>query len=208
VAHTTERTRLTVAWYGGTMRAIAIVTGTGHWYRIGEDLVDVRWVYVHDWTGTHRDEYVLTTDLTMKPQRLVECDTQRRSIDTTFQACRESLKLDSTQGDGQHTVLRFTPGVFGLSTMVVLLYLQLPSSSSTLSALFWRGQSTVTCSAMLTCVRRALWAAWCFQPAADPRQCSNLSPSFQDTILSALAPAASRAGEVMSQARISVPWAI
>jgi hypothetical protein len=99
---------------GDTRRAIEIVTSTGHWYRIGEDLVEVRWVYVHDGTGTHRDAYFWTTALTMKPHPMVECDTQRWSIATTFQACREYLKLESTTGDGQHTVLRFTPCVFGL----------------------------------------------------------------------------------------------
>jgi hypothetical protein len=72
-AHTAKRTSLTVAWYGGTTRDIEVITGTGHWYRIGEDLVEVRWVDVHDGTGTHRNEYVLTTDLTMKPQQMVEC---------------------------------------------------------------------------------------------------------------------------------------
>jgi hypothetical protein len=63
VAHTAIRTSLMVAWYGGTTRAIEVVTDTGHWYRIGEDLVAVRWVYVQDATGTHRDEYLFTTDL-------------------------------------------------------------------------------------------------------------------------------------------------
>jgi hypothetical protein len=48
VANTAQRTCLTVAWYGGSTRDIEVVTGTGHWYRIGEALVGVRWVYVHD----------------------------------------------------------------------------------------------------------------------------------------------------------------
>jgi hypothetical protein len=203
VANTPTRTRLTVAWYGGTTREIEIVTGTGHWYRIGEDRVDVRWGYVHDGTGTHRDESFLTTDITMKPQPMVACDTQRWSIDTTFQECREYLKRESTKGDGQHTVLRCTPGVFGRYTMVVLLSRQLPSSSSTLRAIFWRGNSTVTVSDRLTCVRRALWEQWGVHTPADPREFSTLSPSFQEMLLSALAPAASRAGEVLSQASLS-----
>jgi hypothetical protein len=117
--------------------------------------VGVRWAYVHDGTGTHRDEYFFTTDMTMKPQQIVECYTQRWSIETTFQECREYLKLESTKGYGQQTVLRFTPCVFGLYTMVVLLYLQLLHPASTLSAVFWRGKSTVTFSDMMTCVRRA-----------------------------------------------------
>jgi hypothetical protein len=85
----------------------------------------------------------------------VECYTPRWSIDTTFQECREDLKLESTKGYGQQTVLRFTPCLFGLYTLVVLLYLQLPRPSNTLSAVCWRGKSTVTFSAMMTCVRRA-----------------------------------------------------
>jgi hypothetical protein len=190
VAHTATRTRLRVAWYGGTTRDIEIVTGTGPWYRIGEDLVAVRWVYVHDGTGTHRDEYCLTTALTMKPQQIVECDTQRWSIETTFQACREDLQLESTTGYGQQTVLRCTPCVCGRYTIVVRLYLQLPKSSRSLRAIFWRGKSTVTCSDRLTCVRRALWEQWCFHTRAHAQECSTRSPSFQETILYALAPAA------------------
>jgi hypothetical protein len=190
VANTAQRTRLMVAWYGGATRDIEIVTGTGHWYRIGEDLVDVRWVYVHDCTGTHRDEYFFTTDIMMKPQRMLECYTQRWSIETTFQECREYLKLESTKGYGKQTVLRCAPCLFGLYTIVVLLYLQLPSSSATFRATFWRGKSTVTFSDMLTCVRRALWEQWCFHTQAHSQEFSKLSPSFQETILYALASAA------------------
>jgi hypothetical protein len=190
VANTAQRIRLTVAWYGGSTRDIEVVTGTGHWYRIGEALVEVRWVYVHDCTGTHRDEYFFTTDMTMKVQHIVECYTQRWSIETTFQECREYLKLESTKGYSQQTVLRFTPCLFGLYTLVVLLYLQLLHPSSTLRAIFWSGKSTVTFSDMITCVRRALWEQWCFHTLADPQEFSKLSPSLQNIILYALAPAA------------------
>lgn len=160
VTNTDKRTHLMVAWYGGSTRDIEIVTGPGHWYRIGEALVEGRWLYVHDCTGTHRDEYFFTTDLTMKPQQMVECYTQRRSIETTCQECREYLKLESTKSYGKQTVLRFTPCLFGLSTVVVLLYLQFPRSSSTRSAVFWRGKSPITFSDMMTCVRRVLWTQW------------------------------------------------
>jgi hypothetical protein len=56
VANTAQRIRLTVAWSGGSTRDIEVVTATGHWSRIGEALVGGRGVYVHDGTGTHRDE--------------------------------------------------------------------------------------------------------------------------------------------------------
>jgi hypothetical protein len=113
VAHTATRTRLMVSWYGGSTRDIEVVAGPGHWYRIGEELVAVRWVYVHDCTGTHRDAYLLTTDITMKPPQIVACYTQCWSIETTFQECREYLYLESTKGYGQVTVLRCTPCLWG-----------------------------------------------------------------------------------------------
>jgi DDE superfamily endonuclease len=190
VAQTGKRTRLMVAWYGGSIRDIEVVTGTGHWYRIGEPLVEVRWVYIHDCTGTYRDEYFFTTDLSMCPKRIVECYTQWWSIETTFQECREYLKLESPKGYGQETVLRFTPCLFGLYTLVVLLYLQLPCPSRMLKAVFWRGKATVTFSDMMTCVRRVLWEQWYFHTRDDRQAFSKLSPSLQDTILYALAPAA------------------
>jgi len=73
VVHTTHRTQFTVAWDGRTTSAIELITGTGHWYRLGEALVAVRWVYGHDAAGTHCDESCVTTALPLRPKQLVEC---------------------------------------------------------------------------------------------------------------------------------------
>ena len=53
---TKQRQKLTVNWYGGQSRRVEVVTGTGHWYQSGAGRVEVLWVFVHDLTGTHRDE--------------------------------------------------------------------------------------------------------------------------------------------------------
>jgi DDE superfamily endonuclease len=174
VAQTTQRTRLTVAWDGGSTRDLEIVTGTGHWYRIGEALVAVRWVYVHDCIGTHRDESFFATDLHLSPKQIVECYTPRWSLETTFQECREYLKLESTKCYGKQTVLRLTSSLLGLYTIVVLLYLQLPASLNSASVLSWNGKSAVTFSDMMVCVRRAIWQQWFFQTPATTRAFSKL----------------------------------
>jgi hypothetical protein len=153
-------------------------------------VVAVRWVYVHDVTGTHRDEYLFSTDLRMSPQQIVECYTQRWSIETTFQECREYLKLESTKCYSQQTVLRFAPCLFGLYTIIILLYLQLPDSLHFPAVLSWHGKSTVTFSDMMMCVRRALWQQWFFQTPMTTKPFSKLPRSLQETILYALAPAA------------------
>jgi hypothetical protein len=126
----------------------------------------------------------------MRPQQIVACETQRWSMETTFQGCRECLQLESTKGDSQATVLRLTPCLWGLYTAIVLRYLQLPKTSSTLRAVFWKGKTTVTFSDMMTCVRRAICEQGLFHTPNDRQAFSKLSRSLQETILYALAPAA------------------
>jgi len=67
----------------------------GHWFKNGEGLVPVCWVFVHDLSGTHRDDYFFTTDVTMTPQTIVETFTGRWSIETTFQEMRAYLGLET-----------------------------------------------------------------------------------------------------------------
>lgn len=52
--------RAVVRWYGGGTRRVAVAGGTGHWYKSGRGLVPLRWVFVRDRQGTHRDEYFVT----------------------------------------------------------------------------------------------------------------------------------------------------
>ena len=72
VASIVKGQHLDVAWYGGGRRRVEVITGTGDWYKSGRPLVPVRWVFVRDLTGTHRDEYFFTTDSTMGPRMVVE----------------------------------------------------------------------------------------------------------------------------------------
>jgi hypothetical protein len=87
---------------------------------------------------------------------------------STFQEGREYLKLASTQGYGKPTVLRFTPCICGLYTIIVLRYLQRPDALHAPAVLSWHGKSTVTFSDMLVCVRRAIWQQWLCQTPTAP----------------------------------------
>ena len=107
-----------------------MVSGTGHWYKGGEGLVEVAWVFVQDRTGTHRDSYLFSTDLTMTAQQVIETYTGRWSIETTFQEMRAYLGLETTRGWKQRTVLRAAPCLFGLYSVVALLYAELPAETA------------------------------------------------------------------------------
>ena len=59
----------------------------------GGGLVEIRWVFVHDLTGTHRDDYFFTTDRSLRASEIIEIFTGRWSIETMFQEMRAYLGL-------------------------------------------------------------------------------------------------------------------
>jgi hypothetical protein len=189
VAQTKKRQRLNVAWYGGGRRAVAVVTGTGLWYRSGEGTVPVRWVFVQDRTGTHRDEYFFTTDQHMSPTTLIETYTGRWNIETTFQELRSYVGLETTRGWCKNTVLRAEPCLFGLYTVVALLYVALPVRYARVRAVEWPGKRAVTFSDAITAVRRWLWQEWVFAIPRHSEAFQKLPPAFRSLLLSGLAPA-------------------
>ena len=190
VAATRKRRRVRVAWYGGGTRWVEIVTGTGHWYKSGHGLVEVRWVYVHDCTGTHRDEYLFSTDIHMKPEQIIEIYTRRWNIETTFQEMRSHLGLETTRGWKRNTVLRAAPCLFGLYSIVVLLYAQMPPQLRCQIHLHWEGKKIITFSDAITSVRRWLWTDSIFETAGHGQALSKLPPDLCQILLNALAPAA------------------
>src|SRR5215469_5229521 len=190
VVATTPRRRLNVAWYGGGRRDVEVVTGSGPWYKAGQGLVRVRWVYVHDLTGTHRDEYFYSTDVTMTAQQILEEYTGRWNIETTFEDSRAYLGLESTRGWCERTVGRAEPCLLGLYSVVSLPYESLPAEEQQRGIVEWAGKTTVTFSDAITAVRRWLWTRWVFPQVDHGDTFAKLPEPFQQLLLYGLAPAA------------------
>jgi len=184
------RTRHDVAWYGGGRRDVEAVSGVGHWYKGGVGLVWVRWAFVHDNSGTHRDEYFYTTDPTLTPVEVIEHYAQRWNIETTFAEMRSYLGLETTRGRCAKTVLRAEPSLFGLYSVVALWYEQLPAEAQDEPGVDWEGKATVTFSDAITAVRRWLWTDWVFATEGHDSPFAKLPEPLRRTLLYALAPAA------------------
>jgi hypothetical protein len=190
VAATSVRTAWNVSWYGGGRRDVETVGGTGQWYKGGAGLVPVAWVFVRDRTGTHRDSYLFSTDLALTAQQVIETYTGRWSIETTFQELRAYLGLETTRGWKQSTVLRAAPCLFGLYSVVALLYSQLPADMARPGAVAYRGKTEPAFSDAITAVRRQLWLEGVFESHGQTEVFQNLPRPFQAVVLAALAPAA------------------
>jgi hypothetical protein len=181
---------LEVAWYGGGRRQVEVVSAVGHWYKSGAGLVEVRWVWVHDVTGTHRDEYFYSTDVTRTAAQIIEAYTQRWNLETTFQEMRAYLGLETTRGWCAQTVRRAAPCLFGLYTVVTWLYTQLRDAGRATTAVAWDEKATVTFSDAISTVRRWLWTDWVFAQHGQAQAFAKLPQPLQEIVLYALAPAA------------------
>jgi hypothetical protein len=160
VAKKKKGRRLRVRWYGGGWRNVEVISGTGHWYKSGQGLVPVLWVFVRDLDGTHRDEYFFTTDTRLSAKQVIEMYGGRWNIETTFQEMRSHLGLETTRGWSQATVLRMAPCLFLLYTLVVVFYDTLPWSNPHVRRTRWLGKEAITFSDMMCSVRRYLWMEW------------------------------------------------
>jgi len=185
-----KRQRLHVTWYGGGQRHIEVVTQVGHWYKAGSGLVPVRWVYVHDCTGTHRDEYFFSTDVDLSAKQIVEAYTRRWNIETTFQEMRTWLKVEKTRGWTEKTVLRTAPCLFGLYAVIAVIYAELPAKWRDERVIVRTKKTCVTFSDAITAVRRWLWAEWIFATPSHSGAFTKIPPRLRAALLTSLAPSA------------------
>jgi DDE superfamily endonuclease len=157
--------RFTVNWYGGKTRRVELIWGEGHWYKGGGGLVPVRWVFVRDLSGTHRDEYFYTTDATMAPDRIVSLYTGRWSIEVTFEEVRAHLGFATPRNWSIKSVLRTAPCLLGLFSVVSLIFARLVRDKPVKPACGpWYAKTEASFSDAITLVRRLCWAEVLKQP--------------------------------------------
>jgi len=159
-----RRRPATVSWYGGADRRIQLVSGTGQWYRAGEGLVPVRWVFTHDLQGTHRDEYFYATDPTLDPTQIISWYTGRWPIETTFQEMRAHLGFETTRQRTQNSVTRTGPCLLGLFSVITLIYAEhLRRHSPRPACTAWYVKTEPTFADAIATVRRLFWEKTVFQ---------------------------------------------
>jgi hypothetical protein len=153
-----KRHRATVRWYGGKTRRVELVSEAAHWYKGGEGLVPVRWVFVHDLDGTHRDEYFYSTDPDMRPEDIVSLYTGRWSIEVTFQEVRTHLGFATPRSWCKNSVLRSAPCLLGLFSVVSLLFQRMMRERTvTPRSTPWHARAEITFADAIQSVRRLLW---------------------------------------------------
>jgi hypothetical protein len=180
--------RATVTWYGGSTRRVELISDTGQWYRIGQGLVPLRWVHVRDREGTHRDDWVYSTDPTLSPAQIVSFFTGRWPIETTFQEVRAHLGFETTRQRAEKSVLRMGPCLLGLFSVVCLIYAEhVKHAKVSPQQTPWYTKQEPTFADALTTVRQLLWEQTVFKQSRLHGGFQKLSPLLRQTLLDVVA---------------------
>ena len=181
----------TVSWYGGSERKVKLTGDTGWWYKAGKGLVPVRWVFVHDVQGTHRDEYFYTTDTSLSLQQIASWFTARWPIETTFQEVRAHLGFETPRQYVAKSVLRTAPCLLGLFSIICLIFAQHERFHRIeLRRTQWYVKAEPTFSDVIATVRRLFWQESIFAKASDHSGFNKLPSKLRNMLLDYLSQAA------------------
>ena len=112
--------RITVeGWYGRASRRLDIASGTALWHHPGMR-VAIRWVLVRDPTGEKEPQAFLCTDLRADPVDVLRWFVRRWRTETTFEEARRHLGMETQRQWSDLAILRTTPALLGLFSLVAL----------------------------------------------------------------------------------------
>ncbi len=154
----TEWQTVTVRWYGGITRMVRLATGTALWHHSGKPLVAIRWVLISDPDGKFESQALLSTDATHTPSQIVEWFVQRWQLEVTFEEARAHLGIETQRQWSDLAILRTTPALLGLFSLVTLFAHQLLQGQELpVRQAAWYTKALPTFSDTLAFVRQHLW---------------------------------------------------
>ena len=149
---------LSVRWYGGTTRRVRLASATAVWYHSGLPPISLRWVLVSDPDGKFESQALLSTDPEASPAQIVEWFVQRWQLEVTFEEARAHLGIETQRQWSDLAILRTTPALLGLFSLVTLFaHHLLQGRELPVRQAAWYTKALPTFSDTLAFVRQQLW---------------------------------------------------
>jgi hypothetical protein len=124
----------------------------------------------------------------MTAKQIIEKYTGRWSIEVTFEEVRAYVGFGTTRGHVENTITREAPCLFGLFSLIALIFDQLPNKYKTIF-ITWDQKQEITFSDAITAVRRFLWVEWIFETLRFKTTFQKFPQKIQRMLLYNLAPA-------------------
>lgn len=125
VDETTVWTEASVAWYGGRTKTVRLASGEALWYHSGLPPVRIRWVLISDPAEGFEPQAMLCTDTAVSQEQIVEWFVLRWQLEVTFEEARAHLGVETQRQWSKLAIVRTTPALLGLFSLVTLLAHQL-----------------------------------------------------------------------------------
>jgi hypothetical protein len=162
-----------VPWYDAQARPVELASGTAVWYHAGMPVVPLRWVLVRDGAGEFAPQALLSTDPSATPTQIVGYFVLRWQLEVTFHEVRDHLGVETQRQWSDRAILRTTPALLGLFSLVTLAaHASLHGQSLPVRRAAWYVKELPTFSDTLAFVRQQLW----------PVSISYLSPAQPDLV--------------------------
>ena len=163
-AHTSWQKIGLLDWYGQANYSLEITSDTAVWYKTGRPPVPVRWVLISDPQGQYDPQALLCTDLDVTPLDILQWFRQRWQVEVTFEEVRTHLGVETQRQWSDRAILRTTPALLGLFSIVTALAHQLqPQYPLVCPSAAWYHKIKPTFVDALALVRQQLWAFQTFQ---------------------------------------------
>jgi hypothetical protein len=144
-------------WYGGHTCELQIVSDMAVWYHTGLPAVPIRWVLVKGPTGKLEPQAFLSTDIHTTAVQILLWFRQRWQVEVTFEEVRAHLGVETQRQWSDLAILRTTPTLLALFSIVVLWAHQLQSQIEfSLPQSAWYNKSLPTFVDALALVRQRL----------------------------------------------------
>jgi hypothetical protein len=178
-------------WYGEGARAVEVASDTAVWYHTGLPPVAIRWVLVRDPAGHFAPQALLCTDLTVAPAQILAWFVLRWRVEVTFEEARRHLGVESQRQWSDLAILRTTPALLGLFSLVTLYaHPRMEPGGPAIRQTAWYPKALPTFADVLALARRELWGHAAFCMSASEAEMVEIPRALVERLADALCYAA------------------
>jgi hypothetical protein len=155
----------------GKQRTVKVQKFDALWYIVGRGRV-LRFVLIRDWPGHKKDDVLVTTELTMTAEQIIESYCARWSLEETIGWVKSRLGFEDPQNRKEKAVHRTAPMALWTYSLVVYWYATWSQGRRRLAFRVdpWnRNKLNPTFADMLATLRRESWTVWISARAGKSR---------------------------------------
>lgn len=175
-------------WYGHSTREVEVATGTAVWWHPGMPVVPLRWVLVRDPEGQIDPKAFLCTDQEADPVDILRWFVRRWAVEVTFEEVRRHLGMETQRQWSELAILRTTPCLLGLFSMITLMADRLESTGKlSIRQAAWYKKEHPTFSDALAATRLHLWQNGCFPRSGPETETVKIPKTLYHRLVSTIA---------------------